>query len=146
MIGLAKVTVCILVTTLGLALFTRYEGSSSATRLLGTPLVSVAQKGPRGLIAIGQEGAVGVIVVAQAGFGLVTFAQGGVGLLFGVGQGIAGLIVFAQVGLGLLFFLGQLGFGLQALGQLAGIGRPYLAEMSAEFNQLLALRRPSGGG
>jgi len=34
----------------------------------------------------------------------------------------------------------------EALGQLAGIGRPYLAEMSAEFNQLLALRRPSGGG
>ena len=155
MVGLAKILGCVIVTTLGLALFTHYEGGQSVTHVLGYPVVAVAQKSPTGLIAIGQVNARGIIVLGQMGFGLVTVAQGGVGLLFGVGQLMGGVVAIAQVGIGLFFFLGQLGFGASGIGQVAGINRggSYFKEMSAEFGELLSLRRssrarggPPGGG
>jgi hypothetical protein len=149
MVGLGKILGCVLLTVLGLAIFTQYDGASSVSQIAGYPVISVAQKAPVGLIAIGQFQARGVIVVAQVGWGVVSVVQGGVGLLFGLGQAVGGLVVVAQVGLGLLFFLGQVGFGLQGLGQAAGINRglAYFKEMNAEFNQLLSfrLRAPADG-
>lgn len=142
MVGLIKIVACLVVTTLGLALFTHYQDGVSVSRFLGYPVAAVAQKSPMGLIALGQVDARGVIVLAQNGYGLVTVAQGGVGILFGVGQLMAGTVAIAQVGLGLLFFLGQMGFGFSGTGQLAGYSRggEYFKEMSAEFNELLSFR------
>jgi len=143
MLGLLKLLGVILLTTIGLAVFTRYQahGLESQAEILGLPLVSIAQVGAKGWIAIGQANIQGVICLAQVGGGLVTIAQGGVGLLFGVGQGMVGLLVIAQLGLGALFFIGQVGGGLQGTGQAAfGIKR-YLTEMNEEFSELLSLRR-----
>ena len=97
MLGLLKLLGVILLTTIGLAVFTRYQahGLESQAEILGLPLVSIAQVGAKGWIAIGQANIQGVICLAQVGGGLVTIAQGGVGLLFGVGQGMVGLLVIA---------------------------------------------------
>jgi len=148
MLGLAKVVGCVVVTTLGLALFTQYHDGVSNTRVCGYPVVAVAQFGATGLIAMGQVNARGLIVLAQNGYGLVAVTQGGVGLLFGLGQLVGGLVVIAQGGLGLLFFLGQFGFGASGLGQAAGInrGREYFKEMNAEFGELLSFRRSDRRG
>lgn len=143
MVGLAKILCCVVVTTVGLAIFTLYDDGTSVARFMGYPVVAVAQKSPVGLIAVGQVDARGVIVLAQNGYGLVTIAQGGVGLIFGVGQLMGGLVAIAQVGIGLFFFLGQMGGGISGLGQLAGRNRggDYFREMNREFGELLAFRR-----
>jgi hypothetical protein len=149
MVGALKIFGIVIVTSLGLAVFTQYQDGVSVNGLFGEiPVVAAAQKNAFGLIALGQVNARGVIVIAQNGYGLITLAQGGVGLLFGVGQLMAGMMVIGQLGLGLLFFLGQVGFGACGTGQLAGYARgaEYLKEMSAEFNELLSFRgRPSAG-
>jgi hypothetical protein len=123
--------------------FTRYQVGSldSQTLVMGYPVVSIAQRGAEGVIAIGQT-ATGVLVFAQGGIGVWTIAQGGVGAIFGIGQGMIGLVVIAQVGIGLFFFIGQGGGGLQALGQ-GVVGkrlREYGKEMSEEFDELLSFR------
>lgn len=150
--GLLKLLAVVVATMLGLAVFTQYEEGrlDSRTRVMGYPVVSIAQRDAEGVIAIGQV-ATGVLVLAQGGFGLVTIAQGGVGAIFGVGQGMVGLVVFAQVGIGLFFFIGQVGAGLQAMGQ-GVLGKKlseYYGEMSTEFDELLSFRgdrgpKPSG--
>ncbi len=144
--GLAKLVGVITATVLGLAVLTSYEDDrlDARTRVMGYPVISIAQVGAKGWIAIGQGDIRGVLTYAQAGVGLVTFAQGGVGLIFGVGQAMVGLVALAQIGVGVLFFLGQLGAGVQAHGQLVlGIEiKKYLTEMNGEFNELLSFRRP----
>lgn len=141
----------VILTTVALLLLTRYASGSfkSESQLFGYPLVAIAGKDARGVIAVGQT-AYGVVVFAQGGGGLITFAQGGVGILFGLGQGIAGLIAFCQVGVGLFFIMAQMGGGIFCLGQLvfgyagagqaAGVARgmDHLAELDAEVNEVLA--------
>lgn len=144
--GLAKLVGVITATVLGLAILTAYEDDrlDARTKVMGYPVISIAQVGAKGWIAIGQGNIQGVLTYAQAGFGVVTFAQGGVGLIFGVGQAMAGLVAIAQIGVGVLFFFGQLGAGVQVHGQLVlGIKiKDYLSEMNDEFNELLSFRRP----
>lgn len=147
--GMLKLIGVISATVLGLALLTGYEEDrlDSRTKIWGYPVISIAQVGATGWIAIGQAGMKGVVTYGQAGVGLITVAQGGVGLLFGVGQAMAGLVAVAQIGVGLLFFIGQAGGGVQTLGQLVlGIKiKSYMREMNDEFNELLSFRRVRHG-
>lgn len=142
MSGVMKIVGLVLLTVMGCVLTTSYEAGSftSSTRLLGYPVVHIAQSGAQGWIAIGQVNAQGLIALGQNAWGLVTFAQGGVGILFGLGQGMAGLVAIGQVGISLFFAMGQLAFGMQAIGQLGVKSRDYLKEMSAEFSEVLAYR------
>jgi hypothetical protein len=146
--GLIKIVLLVWLSLAGLLFFTNYDHDRKAglrearTTIAGYPVIAIAQKQPRGLIAVGQVNAVGVVTIAQLGWGLIGFNQGGAGLIFGLGQGSLGLVVIAQGGLGLFFFLGQMGLGINALGQ--GVfrfrGWDLLKEMSAEFSALLAWR------
>ena len=142
--NLAKLVGLIIVTVLGLVIFTEYEGGKSVSTIFGYPVVAVGQHSPVGVIAIGQAFAKGVIVIAQAGGGLICFAQGGIGILFGIGQAQVGLVNAAQVGIGVLFFVGQGGLSFQGVGGVFySPGEKYLSEMNKEFNEILALKRKS---
>jgi hypothetical protein len=150
---LIRITIVSALTLLGLLIFTRYEtpprrpGQPEVTRstgeILGYPVVSLAQRGARGVIAISQVDARGVIVFGQVGFGLIAVVQAGAGLIAGLGQGMIGLLVIAQGGLGLLFFLGQIGAGAQAAGQGVVVRRPWshFEQMFRELDETLGGRR-----
>ena len=146
--GLLKLVGVITLTVLGLALLTSYEDDrlDARTRVAGYPVISIAQVGAKGWIAIGQGDIRGVLTYAQAGVGLVTISQAGVGVIFGIGQAMVGLVAITQIGIGLFFFLGQVGGGVQAHGQLVfGIKiKEYLTEMNDEFNELLSFRIKRG--
>jgi hypothetical protein len=136
----------VLVTTLGMAALTEFDGTGNSTaRIFGVPLVSVMQDGARGIIALGQADAVGMLVIAQGGMGLVAFCQVGIGLLFFLGQAGAGLFAVAQVGIGLFFVAGLFGAGIQAAGLVVFYSRvgAYFDEMNKEFGELLSFRGPS---
>lgn len=138
--GLFQVLGIVVVTSLLLALFTRYEPGSwnSVTRVAGLPVVSIGQVGAAGWLALGQA-ASGVLVLAQGGAGLVLIGQGGIGVVFGIGQVSFGLLTIAQLGVGACGFMGQLGVGASATGQ--GVWKrrpkPWLAAASAELTELL---------
>ncbi|MCP4677657.1 MAG: hypothetical protein GY854_19500 [Deltaproteobacteria bacterium] len=141
MFSIIKIIVLIVVTILGLAAFTNYDDmGNSITTIAGYPLISFAQEGARGTIAIGQSDIIGVIVIAQAGAGVVTFAQGGLGILACIGQATAGLACISQVGVGLLMYIGQGGLGMQALGQGVLFGRKgdYFKEMAEEMDEIFS--------
>lgn len=143
-----KLVGVIVATILAIAILTRYDRGrlDSQTRVMGYPVVSIAQSDAEGIIAIGQV-AKGIVVLGQGGFGVITIAQGGVGLLFGIGQGMVGLVVIAQIGLGIFFFIGQVGGGLQSMGQ-GVFGKKlglYAGEMSKEFTELLSFRGTAKG-
>lgn len=135
----------ILLTAFGLVLFTQYEGSSlnSVSRVLGYPVVSIAQSGARGVLAVGQVNAVGVLVISQLGAGVVAFTQGGAGLVFALCQLGFSLVVIGQLGIGVFWFLGQVGVGSTALGQAVYRRRTKeeLAELNAELTEVLRFRR-----
>ena len=145
--GLFKLIAVVLLTAVGLAIFTEYasvaDGLDATTRIGGLPVVSIKQVGASGWLAFGQS-ATGVLVIAQAGAGVVAFVQVGAGLVFGIGQAMASLVAIAQVGIGAFFFLGQGGVGAQAAGQGVAVRRDsdYFKEMSAEFSELLSFRAP----
>jgi PPE-repeat protein len=114
----------IIVTTLGLALFTDTESDGhgntvSTTRVLDIPVVSINSSGGEpAIVSIGGPG-VGVLYLGVAGAGVVAIGAVGAGLLFGIGQGATGLLSIGQLSLGILFSLGQMAVGASALGQLA---------------------------
>jgi hypothetical protein len=146
--GLLRLLAFVVGISLLCALFTSFAPGTldSKTLILGLPVVSVAQVGAQGWLALGQA-ASGVLVIGQAGFGIVTIAQGGVGVLFGIGQGMLSMVGIAQVGVGAFVYMGQVGLGAQAIGQ--GVfmrrSREYFGEMSRELDELLRLpRSPSG--
>ena len=139
-----KLVAVVVVTTLGMVALTEFDGTgNSVTRIFGVPLVSVAQDGARGVIALGQTDAMGVVVFAQVGMGVISFCQGGVGILFFLGQAGAALLAIGQAGIGLFFFLGQVGGGIQALGQGVFVSRAasYFSQMNEEFNELLSFSK-----
>jgi hypothetical protein len=141
LVGLFKLLGVVVLTIVGLVIFTQYgpDGLDSTTTLLGWPVVSIRGEDARGLIAIGQT-AFGVVVFAQGGGGLITIAQVGVGVLFGIGQLMGGMLAIAQLGVGISFFVGQVGGGAQALGQgvLGKSVSAYGKEMSAEIGAMLS--------
>jgi len=137
---LLKIVGCLVITLLGLALFTETVGGRALTEVWGWPVVAVAQGHAHGWIALGQFDARGVLVLAQNGFGLVALTQAGVGVVFGIGQAIAGLVCIGQVGIGLFFWLGQGGLGLQALMGWKPRGLDWFKELNAEFSELLSFR------
>lgn len=114
-----------IVTTLGLALFTSYDdvegrGYESKTQLWGVPLIATNTDDQAfdrpALIVLGGPG-VGVLCLGIGGFGLISIGALGGGLLFGLGQGACGLISVGQLSVGPVFALGQLAIGSAALGQ-----------------------------
>jgi hypothetical protein len=143
-------SVIIVITTVILALTTEMgsSGSISETRILGAPVVTLADD-TFSWIAFG-AGA-GVIVLG-AGVGVVAFTVIGAGLLFGTGQVTAGCIAMGQAGLGLVAFLGQAGTGLVGAGQvvigalgwaqgrLAMDGEQFIKDLNADLNETLKFR------
>jgi hypothetical protein len=144
--GLLRILALIVATSVVLAIFTEYKPGTldAQTEVLGLPVVSVAQVGAHGWLAMGQV-AGGVLVIAQGGVGVVALTQGGVGLVFGVGQLMFSSVTIGQMGVGLFGFLGQVGVGAQAIGQ--GVwrrrSREYFAELSREVDELLSWRSPT---
>ncbi|MEZ4224461.1 MAG: hypothetical protein R3B13_26160 [Polyangiaceae bacterium] len=121
--------VLMVLTTLGMALFTKTEpvvgGSQSTTELLGLPLLringaSIEDGLQPAWVSVGVAG-VGVISIGVMSFGVVSVGAIGVGLLFGIGQLGSGVMAIGQVGMSLILAVGQLAFGWAALGQL-GLG------------------------
>ncbi len=114
----------IIVTTLGLALFTEWRdvpsGMESTSQVLGIPVFAI-NTGDLGharpaLIVLGAPG-VGVLCLGIGGIGLISIGALGGGLLFGVGQAACGLISIGQLSVGPVLAIGQLAFGAAALGQ-----------------------------
>jgi hypothetical protein len=142
--ALLRLLAVILLTSIGLALFTEYRPGTltSYTEVLGLPVVSIAQVGAQGWLAFGQA-ASGVLVIAQAGAGVVALTQVGVSVLFGIGQGMLGLLAIAQIGVGAFFFLGQAGVGAQAAGQGVAVRRPppWFRDLDEEMTEVLSFGR-----
>jgi hypothetical protein len=141
--SLLRLLAVIVVTAILLAVFTEYQPGTltSSTRILGLPVVAIAQVGAVGWLGMGQA-AGGVLVIAQGGAGVVTIAQGGFGLFFGIGQVMFGLTAIAQGGIGPFFFVGQVGLGAQARGQAVykERSREYFAELVEEMSAVLSFR------
>lgn len=142
---LGLLIVCFVLTLVGLAVFTAYDGSASATQVGGMPVVALgADKGA--WIAFGGVG----VLVLGAGIGVVSLGICGGGILIGTGQLAGGLIALGQAGLGVLLFLGQVGFGLQ-VGAQGGLGwrrwtqgnnrdEAYFRSMWGELSEVLSPR------
>lgn len=119
--------VVIVVTTLGMALFTStvedaHGNRVSTTQVMGVPVLrinaSTDDVESPAIVSVGGPG-VGVLYVGVAGAGVVAMGAGGAGVLFGLGQLATGLLSIGQISIGLVFALGQLAIGSASLGQLA---------------------------
>ncbi len=110
----AGLLVIIVVTTLGLALFTDTESGTSGnrvstTRVFDIPVLSInASSSEPAIVSIGGPG-VGVLYLGVAGAGVVAIGAVGAGLLFGIGQGATGLLSIGQLSIGILFSSGANG-------------------------------------
>lgn len=142
------VSVIIVITALGLALFTEYDGDASVTHVLGMPVVGLGRVDPCWL-ALGGTGG----LVLGAGVGVVCYALYGAGLLMATGQLTGALgIAFGQLGVGGVFYCGQVGAGLTGLGQgiagyrvagqgtLGGAGATFLRQLDRSLDEILSFR------